>query len=106
MNGHCQCRKGFSGKFCEIIEQVQSKTNYTQYLKFFLFFIIVTIVIIGLLLGAYCLFKQAAKFRQRQIDNAPRPVPVDEDDIGGQGVDPRGQGNNTGLDAQDRALFN
>lgn len=71
MNGQCQCRKGYSGLFCEVIETVPSKTNYAQYLKFFLFFIIVTIVILGLLVGAYCLFKQAKKIAEQRRQNQP-----------------------------------
>lgn len=66
MNGECQCRKGFSGKFCEIIERVEPKTNYALYLKYFLFFIIITIIIILLLVGAYALFKKASEINAKR----------------------------------------
>lgn len=61
LNGECQCRKGYSGKFCEIVEYVPDKTNYTMYLKYFLFFIIMILIIIALLFGGYLLFKHADK---------------------------------------------
>lgn len=63
LNGACNCRKGFTGTFCENVEYVPDKTNYTQYLKYFLFFIIMVLIIIALLFGGYLLFKNADKIR-------------------------------------------
>ena len=59
MNGECNCRKSFSGKFCEIVEYIPDKTNYTMYLKYFLFFIIMALIISALLFGATILFKKS-----------------------------------------------
>ena len=94
MNGECQCRKGFSGTFCEIVEYTPQSTNYTLYLKYFLFFIVMVLIIIGLLFGAYLMFKNADKIRERAAAMMPkreaRPVVVqDEDALGGAAV---GQG--------------
>lgn len=75
-----------------------------------------TIVIIGLLLGAYTLFKKvsdAAKARQAELDANPPPqepalVPqqddYDDDAIGGDGIDPSGRGNR-GVGQAERDLF-
>ena len=88
MNGECQCRKGFSGKFCEVVEFAPQSTNYTLYLKYFLFIIVMVLVIIGLLFGGYLLFKHSDNLRQRMAEMMPKrehvPVQVaDADDISG-----------------------
>jgi hypothetical protein len=64
------------------------------YLKYFLFFIVMVLIIIGLLFGAYLMFKNADKIRERAAAMMPkreaRPVVVqDEDALGGAAV---GQG--------------
>ena len=89
LNGGCECRKGFSGNFCQILEYVPDKTNYTLYLKYFLFFIIMVLTIIAFLFGGYLLFKNADKIRENLANLMPlRPEPVlipkDEDDISGR----------------------
>jgi len=72
MSGECQCRKGYSGKFCEIVEYAPATTNYTMYLKYFLFFIIMVLIIIGLLFAGYLLFKNADKVRSRMAELFPK----------------------------------
>lgn len=71
LNGGCECRKGFSGNFCQIIEYVPDKTNYTLYLKYFLFFIIMVLTIIAFLFGGYLLFKNADKIRENLANLIP-----------------------------------
>jgi len=74
LNGECNCRKSFSGKFCEIVEYIPDKTNYTMYLKYFLFFIIMILIIIALFFGAYILHKNADKIKAKLAERAPQPV--------------------------------
>ena len=65
LNGECNCRKSFSGKFCEIVEYIPDKTNYTMYLKYFLFFIIMILIIIALFFGAWILHKNADEIAKK-----------------------------------------
>jgi len=78
LNGECNCRKSFSGKFCEIVEYIPDKTNYTMYLKYFLFFIIMILIIIALFFGAYILHKNADKLKEKYKEKFPErePEPV------------------------------
>ena len=71
LNGGCECRKGFSGNFCQILEYVPDKTNYPLYLKYFLFFIIMVLTIIAFLFGGYLLFKNADKIRENLANLMP-----------------------------------
>lgn len=59
MNGHCQCKKGFTGKFCEIQVTVPVKTDYNRYLKYTLMFIICLILIVLFTVAANWLFTKA-----------------------------------------------
>lgn len=98
MNGECNCRKSFSGKFCEIVEYIPDKTNYTMYLKYFLFFIIMALIISALLFGAWMMFKNADKIRQRYNERSAQkqePAPEgqllqgeeqDPDNLAGEGL--------------------
>lgn len=79
LNGECNCRKSFSGKFCEIVEYIPDKTNYTMYLKYFLFFIIMILIIIALLFGAYILHKNADRIKEKIA--AARPAPVEKEEL-------------------------
>ena len=95
-NGGCICRKGFEGNFCQIIQYVPDKTNYTKMLKYLLLFIIMVLLIIGLIITAHFLFKNADKIREKMALMMPRPRPLepeeqqlamepDVDDISGRG---------------------
>lgn len=96
LNGHCICRKGFEGEYCNIVQYVPDKTNYTKMLKYLLLFIIMVLIIIGLIFVAHLLFKNAEKIRERieLLWPRPRPAPAEEppiqieqdlDDISGRG---------------------
>jgi len=90
-NSGCQCRKGFEGNFCQVVQYVPDKTNYTKYLKYFLFFIIMILIIIGLLLGGYLLFKHADDIKAKLSDMmAKEPVDFDPDALSGRNI-PDGQ---------------
>lgn len=80
MNGNCQCRKGYQGKFCEIVEYVPVQTNYTLYLKYFLFFIVMLLAIVALLAGAYLLFQNASKIRDMMSNLVPQRRVEEEQD--------------------------
>jgi hypothetical protein len=71
VNGGCQCRKGYTGNFCQIKEFVPDNTNYAKYLKYFLFFIVMVLIIIALLFGAWLLFKNAGKIMGSTKELAP-----------------------------------
>lgn len=78
MNGHCQCKKGFTGKFCEIVVTVPVKTNYNLYLKYMLLFIICAIAIVLFFAGGTWLMARAQKAiqesnerRAKQQENEP-----------------------------------
>ena len=96
LNGHCICRKGFEGDYCNVVEYVPDKTNYTKMLKYLLLFIIMVLIIIGLIFVAHLLFTRADDIRQRMSEMFPRPRPApveepvvvheqDADDISGRG---------------------
>ena len=88
LNGKCECRKGYSGDFCQVVEYVPVKTNYTKYLKIFLLYVIMILIIIALLVGAYFLFKNAKEYFDN-LDLRPR-LPADPDDISGAIIDQDG----------------
>lgn len=108
MNGGCECRKGYSGRFCEIVESVPSNTNYTLYLKYFLFLIVMVLAIVLLLAAAYFLFKKSGVLKtkmQELIARNREQVSAEEEDpdnIGGAGIDDRGENKNM---AAQRQLF-
>lgn len=86
LNGECNCRKGFAGKFCEIVEYVPDKTNYTLYLQYTLFYIIMLIIILALIMGAIEAFKRADKIKEKiatfklpEKKAAPPPPPQEEE---------------------------
>lgn len=111
MNGHCQCKKGYTGKFCEIQTYTPPKTDYNQYLRYLLMFILCAIAILVFVIGGRFLFTKSMELqesiRQRQLLAAQnQPAHVDEDDpdaIGGHGVLPQGGVSNYG---QNAGLFN
>mmetsp|Transcript_32936 Transcript_32936/g.50366 ORF Transcript_32936/g.50366 Transcript_32936/m.50366 type:complete len:124 (+) Transcript_32936:642-1013(+) len=93
MNGECDCRKGFEGKFCQIVEAIPDKTNYALYLRYFLLFIVMILCIILLLIGSYLIYKKIKEY----IDSRPSPPPqvaqqrppvqdFDEDAMMGSGI--------------------
>jgi len=87
VNGGCQCRKGFTGNFCQIKEFVPDNTNYAKYLKYFLFFIVMVLIIIALLFGAWLLFKNAGRIMGSVKSDLPKRDEKDADDVAGKGTD-------------------
>ena len=79
MNGQCNCRPGYSGTFCEVVEYTPVKTNYTEYLKFFLFFIIMILIIVILLVCAWQMFKRADKIKEK-VSEIFKREPVEQED--------------------------
>ena len=88
MNGQCDCRQGFSGKFCEVVDVVPDKTNYVLLLKYFLLFIVMILMIVIFIVLSMFIFKKLKEWKERQPDPEPiRPEPViDEDDIMGSDI--------------------
>lgn len=78
MNGHCICRNGFEGEFCNVVSYVPDKTNYTKMLKYLLIFIIMVILIVGLIFGAKLLFDNAGSIREKLEAAWPRPAPAQQ----------------------------
>ncbi len=90
VNGGCQCRKGFTGNFCQIKEFVPDNTNYAKYLKYFLFFIVMVLIIIALLFGAWLLFKNAGKMAKKfSGKNGMKDLQAMMGQMGGAGAIPR-----------------